>query len=434
MAGIDGNDLLHEVKIHHFGLDGGSDGSDAARGGGGGGLMLRSAHRENLLRLLRRSGISIAAPCGGSGLCGKCVVRIVQDARGLPAPTMAEAKFISDDMLNNGFRLACFYEVIHDITIELASAFATAAAQIITSGLKITLPLEPHIRKHAVKIKEQTLKNQSPDAEHALEALAELYPIYATGGSLERQQSISIAPNFYADIDILKKLPGCIHEGCGEVTFVCASGGQILGVEPGDTSAICYGVAFDLGTTTIAGYLFDMTDGREAAVASTLNPQAKYGADVITRINYASSATDATDATDRRCAMRNSAIEGLNSLLERLCLLGGVNTADIYSIYLAGNTTMLHFYMGLPADKIAIAPFIPVTTSLCYIPQHQSGLAINCSGTVACLPGVSAYVGADTLAAALACNMDESDEINILIDIGTNGEIVVGGSACLYAC
>ncbi|MCL2057435.1 MAG: ASKHA domain-containing protein [Oscillospiraceae bacterium] len=171
-----------------------------------------------------------------------------------------------------------------------------------------------------------------------------------------------------------------------------------------------------------------MADGRLAAVASALNPQAAYGADVITRINYASAESGGAEEM-RECALRE-----INLMLSRLAGQCGAEPGDIYSVYVTGNTTMLHLFMGLPAAKIAVAPFIPVTTGMCLMSRRESGLLMSESGVAVCLPGVSAYVGADTLAAVLACGMDASDDMNVLIDIGTNGEIVVGGRGDLYAC
>ena len=384
-------------------------------------IKIYAEHHENLLHLLRRSGIDIASPCGGGGRCGKCLVRVVSSAADMLAPTLAELKFLPDELLSEGYRLACFLEVAGDLTISPAAPPA-AKAKIITAGLGISLPLDPYMRKFAVDIKSQTLSEQVPDAELIAIALAGSFPEFINPG-------VGLTPNVYSDIQILKTLSGALSDGEGRVTCICSrSGGRIFGIEPGDTSGRCFGVAFDLGTTTIAGYLYDLSNGREIAVASMLNPQAKFGADVITRINYTLS------GAGRQDEMRECALEGLNSLLARLTSLGGVASNEIYCAYLGGNTTMLHFFMGLPAGKIAAAPFIPVTTSLCYMTKQQSGLLIGESGIAACLPGVSAYVGADALAATLACNMDESDEISILIDIGTNGEIVIGGKASLYAC
>jgi uncharacterized 2Fe-2S/4Fe-4S cluster protein (DUF4445 family) len=226
---------------------------------------------------------------------------------------------------------------------------------------------------------------------------------------------------------MLRKLPADIEEGGGIITCVCA-GGRIIGVESGDTVDRCFGAAFDIGTTTIAGYLYDLSDGQRVAVASALNPQARFGADIITRINYSLMSPRGADE------LRACVTEELNRLLERLARLGEAAVDEVYAVYIAGNTTMLHFFMGLPAGKIAVAPFIPVTKGACFLVKNQSGLALNKSGVTVCLPGVSAYVGADTLSAALACDMDISAKINILIDIGTNGEIVIGGKEFLYAC
>ena len=397
-----GNGLQHTVTVN-----GQSNASQVLYAGRG----------ENLFALLRRSGVSLAAPCGGGARCGKCLVRVETDLSDINPPTGDEMKLLSKGLMQKGYRLACFLEVKSDMAVTV-STVAAAEAKILTSGIKPDLPFGPYVKKLAIRLTAQTLEDQTPEDRHLINMLKAQYPdenIYGDG---------------QMDIELLRALPGAMRApegGADAVTCVCA-GGRITGVEPGDTTGRIFGAAFDIGTTTIAGYLFDMTNGAPSAVVSSLNPQAAYGADVISRINYTISAADGL------VEMRASALGELNRLLGALTAQAGAARGDVYSVYITGNTTMLHFFMGLPSGRIAAAPFIPVTTGAHILAQPDSGLDINKSGIAVCLPGVSAYVGADTLSAALACDMDTPGGNNLLIDIGTNGEILIGGGETFYAC
>ena len=436
-----------EISRHtvYITKNGSVNGAAAGAAAGGGDPVLYAEPGENLYRLLRRSGVVINAPCGGKGRCGKCLARIapapsaapassVSSAHAaapapLPPPSPEETALLSDDLLRDGYRLTCCINVECDLAVALTSN-TSATAKIATSGIINTnnAPFDPYVKKYAINMAGQSLEAQIPDAEQIVIALNGQYPARrGSRGLYQPDMRAAILPDVYSDIEILKKISYAASCDKGRVTCVCA-GGRIIGVEPGDTGARCFGAAFDIGTTTIAGYLYDMTDGGSAAVTSALNPQAKFGADVITRINYTTTDINGSDE------MRSCLLRELNNMLEQLAASAGIGTEEIYSVYIVGNTTMLHFYMGLPAGKIAAAPFIPVTTGVCVLAKRQSGLNINDSAVIMCLPGVSAYVGADTLAAALACGMDESNEVNILIDIGTNGEIFIGGNGAFHAC
>ena len=389
-------------------------------------MTLFAEDGENLYRLLKKSGVRFTAPCGGGGKCGKCLVCAETGASSLSPPTPEEMKPLTEKLFNGGYRLACYAHVAGDITISVAPG-SSATAKILTSGIKLPESFKPYVRKLVLELGEQTLESQTPDAECVMTALSSQYP-----GYLRQDPEAPIVPDIFANVGVLKKLPELISavQTCADIkhaTCVCA-GGRIYGVEPGDTGGRIYGAAFDIGTTTIAGYLFDMAVGTPAAVASDLNPQARFGADVITRINHTISSPDGADE------MRSVVTGELNRMIGQLASQCGIEPGDIYSVYIVGNTTMLHFFTGLPAAKIAASPFIPAVAGLFNLSRGESGLSMNASGVTVVLPGVSAYVGADTLAAAVACDVGIYGDVSLLIDIGTNGEILLGNSERLYAC
>jgi uncharacterized 2Fe-2S/4Fe-4S cluster protein (DUF4445 family) len=211
------------------------------------------------------------------------------------------------------------------------------------------------------------------------------------------------------------------------ITAVLADG-RLAALEPGDTTNKMYGMAVDIGTTTVAAYLYDLVSGRHVSTGSMLNPQRKYGADVISRIDH-------TIRTENgRAELQSLITECIGGLAAEMAASAGIGKDDIYAAVFAGNTTMLHLLLGLDPASIATAPFIPVTTGLTLLPAKALGLSFNRCATAAVFPGVSAYIGGDIVASILSSGMYEEEGISLLVDIGTNGEIVLGGREWLLAC
>jgi uncharacterized 2Fe-2S/4Fe-4S cluster protein (DUF4445 family) len=189
-----------------------------------------------------------------------------------------------------------------------------------------------------------------------------------------------------------------------------------------------YGIAVDLGTTTVAVYLLDLETGEDIDIISFLNPQQVYGADVLTRINY--TLQQKKGLMQLNCKI----IESINTAIKELCKRNSLHSDNIYEMTVVGNTTMLYLFLGLPCNKLAQAPYSPVYTCGTKIAPNDLDIKINRIGRLIVLPGISAFAGADTLAAVGACGMHEDSDINLLIDIGTNGEIVLGNKDRMISC
>ena len=203
---------------------------------------------------------------------------------------------------------------------------------------------------------------------------------------------------------------------------------DIIAVEPGKTVNTLYGIAVDIGTTTIAAYLMDLTTGKKVCVTSLLNPQKAFGADVISRISYTMENENGLEQ------LNGLLIQALNVCIGMLCEQAEISATEVYVMTFVGNTTMLHLLLKVNPSNIAIAPFVPVFTSTVSVQAREIGLNINPQGIAYILPGVSAYVGADTVGAILTAGMYQQASASLLIDIGTNGEIVLGGKNAMYAC
>jgi len=363
---------------------------------------LNAKEGDVLLDILRSGGVYPDTPCAGRGTCGKCAVRVRGETG---EPVAGERRLLGEAKLAKGYRLACQCTVSSDMDVYIDGKDSNAA--IITEMKRRSIVLDPLVKKKYLELELPSLEDQTPDMERLIKAAR----ICGRTG----------------DLSLLQDLQSLLKGSEYKVT-VAASFGKLLTVEPGDTSRRLCGAAFDIGTTTVAAYLFDFNSGSLLSVGSMLNPQRKYGADVISRIDYAGKSSSAANE------LRSLITECINGLMAQICSKAGVETDDVYAAVFSGNTTMLHLLAGLDTSGISVSPFIPVTCGLMQLSAKDFGFAMNRRGIVAVLPCVSAYIGADTVAAVMSCGMYELDGTALLIDIGTNGEIVLGGKDRLIAC
>lgn len=357
---------------------------------------------QNLLMLLRETDIAVNSPCNGNGTCGKCKVRVISGC--LPEACQNEIEILGAKAIEAGYRLSCSYIIQADIEILLEKD--SLQAQIVTEGRQRSLTLAPIITKENISLERPNLSSQISDFERVI------------GDTLEAGM-----PN----LQLIRTVPEIIRQNDYNISLI-KTGTQLLGVEAGDTSKTIYGVAVDIGTTTIAAYLIDLINGKRLCVHSGLNPQRKFGADVISRIKHT------IDSETGLTEMHVLIINELNNCIEAMCEEVNISRSSIYAITLVGNTTMTHFLLKVPAKNIAAAPFIPAITSMLSINAKELGIDINPFGIAFILPSVSAYIGSDTVGAVLSTGMYEQEEISLLVDIGTNGEIVLGNKDALYAC
>ena len=187
-------------------------------------------------------------------------------------------------------------------------------------------------------------------------------------------------------------------------------------------------MAFDIGTTTIAGYLMDLYTGKELSVASTLNPQTQFGADVISRITHANQDPNGLKELHRVVT------RAVNDLIGEAVQKAGVARDDVYAVSIVGNTCMHHLFIGVNPRDVALAPYVPVITDPLVIDPADLNLVINPAGKVFVLPNIAGFVGADTVGVLLATGLDQSEEIKLIVDIGTNGEMALGNKDKILAC
>jgi uncharacterized 2Fe-2S/4Fe-4S cluster protein (DUF4445 family) len=347
------------------------------------------------------NGIAIDSTCGGHGTCKKCRVRFKAEP---PAPTSLDLRAYTMQEIRDGWRLACRTLATSDADVEVPPL--TTRPKAATVGVGRQVILRPAVRKRYLELAEPSLADQVTDLERVLAELTDLNPT--------------------ADLAVLRTLGTTLRESDFKVTAVVADE-TLIEVEPGDTTDRAFGLAFDLGTTTVVATLLDLTTGTPVAVESMLNKQQPFGADVIARI----SATMLDSAA--RGKLRQLAQETLAELSAAACKAGGVLPEEVYEVALAGNATMVHLVLGIDPEPLGVAPFIMSTRLLPEVRACDLGVPAHPQARAVVFPAFGAYVGGDITAGLLASGMDRDPRIRLFIDIGTNCEIVLGGRDWLLA-
>ncbi len=341
-------------------------------------------------------GLPIDSTCGGRGTCGKCKVQVLEGGAEI---TIADRKQLRPSELEAGWRLSCQAKVYEDTTVTVPELLRVPKAA--TMGVNRLVLLDPNVRKVYVELTEPDLEDQRSDIERLRDALT------AEGFDMK------------ADLRVLRTLPALLRGAEFKVTAVLG-GDQLIAVEAGDTREESYGVAFDLGTTTVVGTLMNLRTGMAEAVRSTLNGQAPFGADVISRISHGMQGDEA------KAELREAIQRTMNTVLQELYESARVARERVYETVIVGNATMLHLLLGIDATPISMMPFTPAFREPLYLPAREVGLDIHPGGYVQTLPVIGAYVGADIVAGVVATGLAREDKLRVFVDVGTNGEIVLG--------
>jgi uncharacterized 2Fe-2S/4Fe-4S cluster protein (DUF4445 family) len=343
-------------------------------------------------------GLPIDSTCGGRGTCGKCKVRVLDADMEV---TTADHRQLLKDEIENGWRLSCQARIYEDLTCQVPQLLRVPKAA--TMGLSRLVIIDPNVRKVFLELVEPDLHDQRSDVARLRDALT------AEGHDM------------IADIPVLRTLPKTIRDAEFKVTAVLA-GEHLVAVEPGDTTEECFGVAFDVGTTTLVGTLMNLRTGMAAAVSSTLNGQAPFGADVISRISHAMNGAESLDE------LKTAVVSTINGILDELYREAGVSPERTYEAVVVGNVTMLHLLFGIDPTPISMMPFTPTFMDALSVPAREVGLRIHPQGYIQTLPALGAYVGADIVSGVLATGIAREDKMRVFVDVGTNGEIVIGSS------
>jgi len=344
-----------------------------------------------------RAGININIPCGGQGTCGKCRIQITSEMK--TNPCQIETDIFTPEELKIGWRLACQTSVQNDMTVYIPdeSLIVTSQKILTKGGLGIEqIKTQPAIRKIYFDLAEPTREDSLPDVERVSKQIGE----YKLG------------------LEQLRKLPKCLRNNSFRGTAVLADH-ILIDLEPGDTTNQCYGVAFDIGTSTIVSSLMDLCNGSEMAVTSGINPQVSYGDDVLSRIEHASFCAECLDQ------LHTQIITSINKMIESMCQQKGIDREKIYEVVVAGNTTMEHLLCGIDPSSLGKVPFVPVHSKGMIFSARELGISVNNQGLVYVFPIIGGFVGGDITAGILITELTCEKSPYLLIDVGTNGEIVI---------
>ena len=339
------------------------------------------------------NGLAIDSTCGGHGTCKKCKIQVLE---GEVPVSRLDIRAFTPEQLKDGWRLACVARANSNLKVDVPPLATRPKAATVGVGRQVIL--RPGVKKRYVELTEPTLHDQRTDIDRLRDATGDL--------------------SFEADLSVFRSLPTILRKSGFKVTAVVVDE-KLIAVEPGDTTEQNYAIGIDLGTTTVVATLLDLVTGTPMAVKSMLNKQQPFGADVISRISAAMMDPQAGPL------MQKAALDTFNELISEVCTEAKISSDQVYALSIAGNATMVQLLLGVDPEPVGVAPFI--TASQKWPTMSASEIGIEVLGTARCyiFPSFGAYVGGDIVAGVLATGMDRDKRTRLLIDVGTNCEIVL---------
>lgn len=354
------------------------------------------------------AGIDIEALCGGDGVCGTCAVVVEEGSHQLSPVTTDERAVLSESQIEHGYRLGCRATVEDGaVSVAVPAASRLESGIIMTAGRSLDIDLQPALRLYPMQVSQPSLEDTVADRERVFE-------------ELEREYDLTVSR---CDRLALQNLPNTMRADTGGAdTYHCTAavfrGNELVAVFPGRRDS-AYGIAVDVGTTTLAVYLVDLRTGEQVAVTSRLNPQRTHGSDIVSRVAFTQ------NDPDGRRVLQREIVEAVNEMVGAVIRDAEVARSDVLDAVFVGNTAMHHLFLGIEASPVAAAPYVPANHGILEYKARELGLEIHESGTLAWLPVIGGWVGPDFVADLLSANALDRDEPTVYMDIGTNGEIAV---------
>ncbi|MEM2271377.1 MAG: ASKHA domain-containing protein [Archaeoglobaceae archaeon] len=354
-----------------------------------------------LLEIARDSNIGIRSDCGGRGVCGKCKVVLIKGKVG--ELTESERKILKSEEIQQNYRLACQTKVLSDSIIFIPKESRLEKRKVEESTIEPEIELETVVRKIPISLEQPNLKDVRSDLDRLRGKL----------GDIE------------VSLNLLKKLPELLRLNKWEINAVLWKN-RLISVESIESDNL-FGLAIDIGSSKLVCHLVDLKSGKTVARAYAENPQVAFGEDIVSRISYAKN-------EENLVRLQKLVVEALNKLIEELCEMVKVSPESIYEAVVVGNSVMHHIFFGITPKFIGTAPFTPAVTEGISYPSREIGLNINPEGMVTSLPLIAGFIGADATANLLLTKIYNSEEISMVIDIGTNTEILLGNRERILAC
>jgi uncharacterized 2Fe-2S/4Fe-4S cluster protein (DUF4445 family) len=351
---------------------------------------------QSLLDCARQLGVSIVSICGGQGKCQSCKVQILKGT--VSEPALPEREVFSSQQLQNGWRLACQVYPTSDCKISVPPESMSTPQRTQVEGLEVTLHPEPAVSAYQVILPAPTLSDVQADADTLLE-------------TLNKQQQLQCHK---IDVDVLRNISPQLRSWNWQCQ-ASVRNDEVIALSPSPSQQL--GLAIDLGTTKVAGYLIDLGNGQTLAAKGIMNPQISYGEDIISRI------TRVITSPSEGVRLQRSAVEAIDQLAVDLCVEVGAEIEKIVEAVVVGNTAMHHLFIGLPVKQLALSPFAPAVSAALDIKARDLGLHIAPGAYVHLPPSIAGFVGADHMAVLLATEAWQAKGLTVALDIGTNTEI-----------
>jgi len=374
-----------------------------------------------LLEAARTLGVDVDSVCGGRALCGRCQVLVMEGdfpkhgvsshAANLTPLSAAEEGYAQRRPLPSGHRLSCSTQIQGDLVIDVPPTSQVHRQVVRKAADARPITLNPVVHLHYVEVRQPDMHDPAGDMQRLLEALNREWKF----GPLR------------ADLAVLQKLQQALRQGEWRVTVAVHAGTQLIGVWPGFHDRV-YGLAVDVGSTTIAAHLCNLESGEVAASSGAMNPQIRFGEDLMSRVSY--SMMHPGGAQQMTEAVRGA----VNALAADVAREAKVEPSDILELTVVGNPIMHHLLLGIDPVELGGAPFALATDSALALHASELGLTVHPGARVYTLPCIAGHVGADTAGMLLSERPDLSEKLTLLVDVGTNAEIVLGSRERLLAC
>ena len=360
---------------------------------------------KTIMEAAQELGVDLQSVCGGRAICGKCKVMVQEGAfsKAISPIEGDEEEFFRKNPGLKGYRLACKARIYGDVVVFVPAVSQTDKLIVAKRAKMRTVEIKPAVRKYYARLSPASLDDSESDWERLQAALNKQYGLI----------------DLKVDYHVLRDLQQVIRQGNWQVTVSVWMNKEVIKVEAG-VNEKSFGLAIDVGTTTVAGYLCDLTTGEVVATESKVNPQVIYGEDVMSRITYA------MDKEDGVRILNETIIEGLNKIINSVALQAGIKYQDILDMVFVGNTCMHHLFLGINTEYLGLNPFVAAVHHSLDVKARDLGINLCCGAYVHLLPTIAGFVGADTVGVLLAEQPYNKKELTLIIDIGTNGELVLG--------
>jgi len=367
----------------------------------------------SILEAARLAGVQLDSLCGGRQRCGKCKVILKGHLPPLSPPDDVERKLLGDRLISEGYRLACNTIAQGSLAVLVPEQSRSKAQIILTSTQQLPPPnsLRPPLFVYAVSVPSPTISDPVADRERLISAL-------------EKEHGLR---RLHTDPYVVRDIPHVLRSKQGPVRVLVRGATEVVGLTE-EREDGPYGVAIDVGTTTVVAYLVDLLKARILSTKSSMNPQIPYGDDIITRISFCQQTEGGLQK------LHSSLISCANSLITEACNDIGISHEEVMEVSVVGNTAMHHFFLGINPQFLSFAPYAPAISSAQEYKARDVGLKVAPSGYVYFLPVKAGFVGSDAVACVLSTRLHRSRLRSLVIDIGTNGEIAMGDKNRIMCC